>query len=394
VYLRERKKWVVCSFSYSNDPSDHHGRCERCKELDQECIAGPRPGITRTRIRIGPDGAPYMNKAQVDQKTSHVSTCKQCLNSERVWSFASRSSHGTGTAACTACEMSGEPCEPLGQKKHGSRAPQQRSVKASTSAASGLDLGVSIITTFSSPSRPPDLDEVHRSEHTPNTSADLLGQISGDTSDIGGTVKTVRTKFCHPMNFDYQDESLDGSDPCHFCSCEHFSIIGLEEREANVIDWYDGRGWEEIGGGHRGENVKGTQVCTRCTMSRIHIMVCDDHALRRITEAGTGSDLQAAFERLLDPEQAAGDRFCSICVNLAVWECCVAQEGEMGEGCGLTLCKPCVADLRRCGGSLDTMLQALVDELSEARPAGLRADYDLLKNDGLLARYLNWSATL
>jgi predicted type IV restriction endonuclease len=34
------------------------------------------------------------------------------------------------------------------------------------------------------------------------------------------------------------------------------------------------------------------------------------------------------------------------------------------------------------------MLQVLEDKPNEDRPAGLRADYELLKEDGLLMRYL------
>jgi hypothetical protein len=69
----------------------------------------------------------------------------------------------------------------------------------------------------------------------------------------------------------------------------------------------------------------------------------------------------------------------------------MAQDGDQAEGCGLALCEACVEDLGDCGGSLEIMLQVLTDEPSEARPAGLRADYELLKYDGLLKRYLVWS---
>ena len=68
------------------------------------------------------------------------------------------------------------------------------------------------------------------------------------------------------------------------------------------------------------------------------------------------------------------------------------SEVQPVEGCGLALCESCVTDLQECGGSLETLLQALEDRPSEARPAGLRADYELLKEDGLLMRYLKHSA--
>ena len=66
----------------------------------------------------------------------------------------------------------------------------------------------------------------------------------------------------------------------------------------------------------------------------------------------------------------------------------MGQERQSGEGCGLALCEACGTDLEICGGSLETMLQVLEDKPGDARPAGLRADYELLKEDGLLMRYL------
>ena len=285
--------------------------------------------------------------------------------------------------------MSGAACEPLGWKKPGNQEYQQFAIDSSaTSALEGpeMDVDYDFFAISSSPPRTPiSVASSCDSGSTPKPPA----HSSGDT---GGTVKTVRTKFCHPMLFDYQDPTPDKSDPCHFCSSAFFGLIGLEERTTEVIEWYDGRGWEEIGGGHRGDSVKSSQMCTDCTMTRMNIMVCDDHALRRITEEGAESDYEAAFVRLFDPEVAKDDRWCSVCCNLAAWECCLEQQGQYGDGCGLALCEACVTDLETCGGSLETMLQVLEDKPSEARPTGLRADYEFLKEDGLLMRYLKHMA--
>jgi len=376
----------VCSFEYSQDPSDHRGRCEQCKkDGHKNCVAGPRPGVTRTRVRIGVDGEPYSNQASFGQSRRQVKTCRLCLDSHRVCSFASQSLHGVEDA-CTACDMSGAVCEPLGWRKSDTRTTQQQSRYSSAGGTvSEYNTDDEIVSILSSrPQTPNSNENCSNSGFTPDPPADSL-------VDTGGTVKTVRTKFCHPMLFDYQDDTTDGSDPCHFCACGYFGLIGLEERTTEVIEWYDGRGWEEIGGGHRGDSIKGSQMCTPCTMARMQIMVCDDHALSRITESDTQVNYEAAFERLFDPEAAAADRWCSVCCNLAAWECCVEQELQPGEECGLALCEPCLADLQTCGGSLETMLQALEEKPSEARPAGLRADHELLKQDGLLMRYLNHS---
>jgi hypothetical protein len=289
--------------------------------------------------------------------------------------------------------MSGAACQPLGWKKPGNQKYQQSKINSSASSALGgldalddLDVDDDFFDILSSPPQT-------RTSVASSRDSDLsLEPPTHSTSDTGGTVKTVRTKFCHPMLFDYQDKTADGSDPCHFCSSAYFGLIGLEERTTEVIEWYDGRGWEEIGGGHKGDSVKGSQMCTDCTLARMQIMICDDHALRRITEVGAELDYEAAFERLFNPELAGGDRWCSVCCNLAAYECCVGQDVQPGGGCGLALCEACVGDLELCGGSLETLLQALEDKPSEARPTGLRADYELLREDGLLMRYLKHAA--
>lgn len=392
----------MCSFEYSQDPSDHHGRCEQCsKDGHKNCVAGPRPGVTRTRLRIGPDGAPYKNQVSVSQSRNRVKTCRQCLDSRRVCSFASWFQDG-GENICTACDMSGAACEPLGWKKPENHTDQQFTINSlASSALAGFDdLNVDD-DFFDISSSPPQTPISVASSRDSDFAPEPPAHSSGDT---GGTVKTVRTKFCHPMLFDYQDKTADRSDPCHFCSSAHFGLIGLEERITEVIEWYDGRGWEEIGGGHRGDSVEGSQMCTRCTKTRMQIMICYNHALRRITEAGAELDHEAAFERLFDPDPAKSDRWCSVCCNLAAWECCLEQRVQPDEdcgleqeaqpvgGCGLALCEACVTDLELCDGSLETMLQVLEDKPSEARPAGLRADYELLKEDGLLMRYLEHEA--
>lgn len=293
--------------------------------------------------------------------------------------------------------MSGAACKPPGPKKPGNQTYQQSSVNSLANSAlgglnvddnalGGLDVNDDFSDIASSPPHSP--YSVASSRDSYPSTPDPPAHSTGDT---GGTVKTVRTKFCHPMLFDYQDKPPDSSNPCDFCSIANFGLIGLEERTTDVIEWYDGRGWEEIGGGHRGDSIKGSQMCTDCTTARMQIMICDDHALRRFTEVGAELDNEAAFERPFDPELAGGDRWCSICCNLAAWECCLAQEEERGEGCGLALCEPCVKDFEDSGGSLETMLRDLEDKPNEARLAGLRADYELLKEDGLLMRYLKHS---
>lgn len=345
------------------------------------------------------------------------------METRRVCSFNAGTLCSDGDV-CTACDMAGEACEPLG-----SRAPQHQhhqsprdsvqedleDLDVEESDAEVVPTTLAVDQTFThrltTPPNPPTTTlDPEQGDAKPHVSAPTT-PINNPTSihsrktplcpqtdsprPISGTTKTVRTKLCHPVRFDYRDPTGDGSAPCHFCACTAYSVIGLEERTTEVIEWDDGRGWEEVSGGHRGEDTQSTQICPGCTLARMKIMVCDEHALRRIPGVGDRErDLGEALQRLLDGA-AAHETWCGVCCNLAAWECCLEQrigEDRGAEGCGLALCEACVVALRRCDGSLEAMLQVLEDEPSEERPLGLRADYGLLKQDGLLMGFVQSSA--
>jgi hypothetical protein len=339
-YLGKRDKRLVCSFEYDPDLSGHRGRCGECKKSGHRpCIAGPSPCHVRTRIRIGPDGEPYTNKPSKNRIASRKSTCLPCLESRRVCSFNAGILHGD-EGVCTACDMAGEACEPLG-----SRVPQhryQRSLRDSVHEDSkesdmGQDHAEVVSTTLgpdqssnhrlTTPPQPPaepwDSEQgdakIYVLDTAPTTpvnkqSANRAITISPDSrSDsplpVSGTTKTVRTKLCHPVRFDYEDPTVDGSKPCHFCDAAAYGVIGLVERTVEVIEWEDGRGWEEVGGGHRGQGQNPTQICVDCTMARMRIMVCDGHALRRIPGIDDEEqDIGEALDRLLKNESRSWPR--------------------------------------------------------------------------------------
>jgi hypothetical protein len=438
------------------------------------CIAGPDPGHVRTRIRIGPDGEPFTNEPRKDRKASRKATCLQCLEGRRVCSFNTGTLHGDEglctqcDMAGEACEPLGSRV-PQHRAKQSPRdsvqevseewdvEQDQADIAPTTLApdpifaqilaappelpADSLDSeqgdakifvpttpvnGTAPRATDLSPylrSDSPDFDQgdakIYVVDSGPTTPvnhhfATRTTESSPSRSDsplpASGTPKIVRTKLCHPVQFDYVDPTLDGSDPCHFCNRAAYSVIGLPERTIEVIEWDDGSGWEEVSGGHRGEDTEPTQVCRTCTMVRMRIMWCDDHALRRIEGIDDKEqDLGEALGRLLkdedeaaemriedeaevEAEAEAGETWCSVCCNLAAWECCLEQEVEMREGCGLALCESCVVDLGRCGGSFEELLQRLEDDPDPNRPLGLRADYVLLKQDGLLMGHLRFTA--
>jgi hypothetical protein len=89
----------------------------------------------------------------------------------------------------------------------------------------------------------------------------------------GGNTREITTKFCHPIKVNHIDK-INGKEPCHFCDEPAYPILGLETKEVEVIDWKDGRGLEEVSGGHRGEDVENTRVCASCTLKRLPIILC------------------------------------------------------------------------------------------------------------------------
>lgn len=402
---------MVCSFEYEKDPSGHRGRCEQCVEDGHtSCIAGPRPGHVRLRIRIGADGQPYVNEAANETKISKKSTCRQCLEARRKCSFSSSRRPQTALDVCTACEMSGIPCERLGV----SRAPVYRhSTKPSPlPEESARDLDKPQKATCVSSGLPPrvsaqDLDDVYKaisiSSGLPSTpefqrtnrpitlSPDPEHEEAYTTT---GKIKTVCTKFCHPIRFDHDTSGPGSSESCHFCSTADYSLVGLGERRVEVIEWSNGRGWDEMQGGHKGEGALNTRICFNCTSARSNIIVCATHELRRIPGLRP-KDVEDAFCDLLDlaPGEKSVDKWCDVCVNLAAWECCARQEDCPDLGCGLALCVHCLNDVGKHAGNLDNMLHGLVDERSEQRPLGLRADYELLKEGGLLFNLVRGSTS-
>ncbi|KAI6829490.1 hypothetical protein KC340_g9720 [Hortaea werneckii] len=224
-------------------------------------------------------------------------------------------------------------------------------------------------------------------------------QKNSATADIRhksrGATKKIVSRFSHPIHFNAEDAS--GSSSCSFCEHTSFQIIGLEAKEYDIIEWQDGRGYDEIGGGHREDGVEPTRVCTACTMRRLLIVMCEKHHMCLISGLSPETmDVEGAINSLFSGALRQQDRWCSVCPSLASYECKTASSvdllGHECQGCGLSLCETCMLSLTdKHKGDLHQMLNVLKDEASDERPLGLRADWSLLKQDGLLMRYVLWA---
>lgn len=370
-------------------------------------------------------------------------------------SFASGSSRDS-EHTCTACDMSGTACEPLGTLKAAQNRPQSRpqifaedfdedidntdmiegldsklsdgldelfltkpavstAKEAIPSSSKGVistkDHNLNALSSYPGPSKPSPRAEKPRRTQTDATEDLILVSSGPRSSDKKGDsfdrpisispdppsnhdriTKTVRTRFCHPIKFHKEPPTaLERAPFCNFCHSNTYSMLGLEEREVEIIEQHNGAQWQEISGGHRSEGVRRTELCYDCTKARVDIALCVDHDLRRIASKKASTDWETALARLIDGESTGEERWCSVCCNLTAWECQTNQVYEQtteGEGCGLALCEHCARELAQHGGIFDRMLQGLVHEAGEERPVGLRADYELLKLDGLLMNYM------
>lgn len=97
--------------------------------------------------------------------------------------------------------------------------------------------------------------------------------------------------------------------------------------------------------------------------------------------------MHAALEELLSETVKPSRRWCAICPSLATYECCT-RDGDRN-GCGLLLCEHCAVTLTGVyDGDLQNMLPEMEDKPTKERMVGLRADYELLREDGLLMKYI------
>lgn len=87
----------------------------------------------------------------------------------------------------------------------------------------------------------------------------------------------------------------------------------------------------------------------------------------------------------------ASTKWCSVCPSLARYQCTTSSDGCK---CGLLLCEHDMVLLAGVyDGSLQAMLSLIKDEPSKERMFGLRADYEFLKQDGLLMKYVLWDSS-
>ena len=352
--------------------------CFKCTQHGLRCVAGPVKEAIRPRLRYSRDWGkdpPQKPRSGKERSGDH---CLECREAGKPCFFEADSDFYD---QCKSCATAGLPCTII-QTFDGRAQPAP---KAMSTAEKGCLTPENGTTPEPSPK-----------ENPPTAPPLQIRPVS-----VSKSTPTIHTNFCHPIEFNYVDNS-NGQNPCHFCDAPVLAVIGLGKRHVEVVPTSDGAAYKEVKGGHAAEGVANTKLCIACTTRRLPVVLCENHELREMpsSKGVRQSDQEEAMVALLQGEAVDLDRYCSLCANLALFECSTLQEsgvdesnsaGVRIEGCGLKLCKPCKVDLEGChNGDLSAMLAEIKDERSDYRLLGFRADHELLKADGPFVKYLTW----
>jgi len=372
---------IVCDFQ--TDPKQR-GPCAQCVAGGNEhsCIAGPMPG--RERVRLTMDSL-----CGSDRK--HV-TCTSCRQQKRHCSLKKKED----APPCTACKRANIGCTffdvPL---------PRPKSIERKINGG-GASLTGKTQTTL-----PPhnlfseaDWELSDDDDDGPPQRASTPSFEMADAAGNVGKTKNIWTSFCHPITFNSEND-------CSFCEFPLFGFVGHFEKRVAVIDWYNGLGYSELGGGFI-EDERPTCMCNACVSVRLQIMWCEGHQVGPLNDKGPEQNHDEATMALMDlkGKEAAEElkRWCSFCYSLATYQCCTLNESvSIPEGfesapvllgCGLRLCDACEIKFRELfGGNVHEMALAFDQE---PKPRGndddtaqdilIRADVGFLRSDGLLIR--------
>jgi len=326
--------------------------CQQCIDDDFHCVAGPSKD-TVARITYDRDLNKTQPAAKKDSKRKIPSTCMECAEAGLTCSLGAASE----ARACRACQNNDDPC----------------TIKRLVSAARRKP--------SSNTARKRKIDEPSSLEGHHSKAPRIADRCRGNH-------KTVETKLCHPIVFNCDDEQTD-CQSCHFCEEIGYGLLGMGSKTVEVLDRADARGLEEISGGHAEDGIENTRMCISCTMHRMSIIMCSAHEMTPVPDCGEGTpDKNEALSQLISGQVESSVQWCAICPSPATYGCSAPVEDGC-TGCGLLLCEPCMLTMVGShDGNLQGMLLELKDEPSEDRIFGLRADYDLLRQDGLLMRYV------
>jgi hypothetical protein len=110
------------------------------------------------------------------------------------------------------------------------------------------------------------------------------------------------------------------------------------------------------------------------------------HDLTPLKPTSDPTDFSIAFDELFNSGIKSTTKWCSLCPSPAQYKCRALTNGSP---CGMLLCEhDMVLFTGVYNSDLQEMLRHIEDASSDQRPLGLRADYELLKEDGLLMKFI------
>ncbi|KAF2130739.1 hypothetical protein P153DRAFT_336572 [Dothidotthia symphoricarpi CBS 119687] len=370
-----------CSFEDNPDQA----LCDYCAENEFICEALPPEGYKADRVSL--DAVLYSSNRP------HA-TCTSCRQQKKRCSLKKKH-HKPPCKQCkkdgTGCTFYDLPKQDDWRKKPGKIAPE-------------------VSTPGSQFFTPEDLaDLMMRDEEMPSRAVTPDIEMEDDAGRKGRLGK-INTSFAHPILFNEVafDETAQQPSDCNFCELPIFGMIGHFEREVHVIQWYNGLGYTEVGGGHCSDKGP-TTMCVSCTTSRLQILACPAHQLTPIRHTNEHPSFDDVAEELMFAEpgsiamQYQLQRWCSMCFSVATFGCACSQPSVCGEeetelsGCGLRLCDSCEIALRGFAGDFDRMAedmdrQSKIAEFDQQQGRSLegvaRADVGFLRQDGLLMRHI------
>lgn len=174
---------------------------------------------------------------------------------------------------------------------------------------------------------------------------------------------------------------------CDWCEKHTFGQNGHGFRTAIVVEDTNGLSYEEQKDGHS-DYAFPSRMCTLCTMSRMQLITCNHSSMEPINES-------EIFARNME-EDAMARSSCRVCTRAPTHFCNTTHEepgtssqgrsSSDARGCGLELCYICHKALGKVG-NLQSLLKMVLDDPAKYGYASyLRADAELLNEDGLLMR--------
>lgn len=373
-----------CSFRDDKE-GKQHAKCEHCGFLGLRCIAGTAEGYERQRIYLGRDydDDPYIppsrkfascsNCREKDWKCSLGKTdpppCENCKDQDLVCDFEEflrkTKSKGNGKAKATEIIRSDDSSadEDFGEELWEVDVPP-------------IHPGIAPRKAPKAPKARPTIQEVDAKKPYQR--------------------KWINTSLCHPITFNEDTTKNQFSDPfrkCNWCFAPDFGVFGYgEHRMVWAQEPASKLCYHELRGGHEELGRFPSRMCTQCTMTRLQLINCLHFEIQGIPS----QDMDAILNLINNEEPEQYRYLCSICPCLPAYQCCTSQDIDGGGqestsgkegGCGLLLCFNCRDMLIEFGGDLQRMLKEINVSTERARyPAGLRADAELLHDDGLLMR--------